>query len=385
MTAPIPDEMSQRKRIALIVAGSVVAVALVTLGAWVAMRPRTAPVVRRTFTPAEETTASGPATSSAVASALAGEGTSGSVGPGSGTDASATIARNPKIVFRLGRSLYVANEDGTGAVGLKVTEAEYALSPDGAYLAVIRGGKLVIIVVATGKSVVVGSAELVSPVWTPDSSAVLFVRAGTDGVPAVWRVVRRGGTPARVAAGQGVAISPDGRVLALLPTEADSGSPHVTVITAGSAPASIAVSGGGPIACSLSNTRLYVSTLSPEGTTAIWCSALDGSGRRELVGAIPAGGKAATYGRLLLSPNGTILTYTADGDDGYSRIWVVPVAGGSPRQVTSRRDGYPLGWTADGADILFFEGNSFQGEPSALWRSSPDGANRHMIVSGAVQ
>ena len=384
MTVPIPDETAQRKRIVLIVAGSLVALALVAGGAWAVLRPgssRNAPVV---YTPAEETTASGPATSSAVASALAGEGASATT-PGSDGTSSTTIPRSGKIAFHLGRTLYVANEDGSGTTPLKVTETEYALSPDGASVALVRGGKLEIVPVAGGKATVAGAAEIAAPVWTPDSSAVLFLRADSNGVPSVWHVKRDGSGAKRITVGQGMAVSGDGKTVAMLSTEADTDAAQVTVISNGGAPRKVAVTGGEPIALAVAGGQLYVSTLSADGTTAIWASGLDGSGRRQLVTAVPSEDKTVTFGRLMPSRDGQSLAYTADGDDGYSRIWVVPVAGGSPRQVTSRRDGYPLGWTADGKRILFFEGNSFQGESSALWIANPDGTGRRMIVSGAVQ
>jgi len=384
MTVPIPDEAAQRKRIVLIVVASLVALVLVAGGAWALLRPGSSGEPPVAYTPAEETTASGPATSSAVASALAGEGTSTTVPPAGGTG-SAAIPRSAKIAFHLGRSLYVANEDGSDTTPLKFTETEYALSPDGTSVAVVRGGKLEIVAVSGGKTVSVGAAEMATPVWMPDSSAVLFVRADSNGVPSVWRVKRDGTGAKRIATGQSVAVSSDGKTVAMLSTEADSDAAQVTVITNGGAPRKVAVSGGEPIAVAVSGQQLYVSTLSADGATAIWVSALDGSGRRQLVTAVPAEGKTVTFGRMLPSADGQSLAYTADGDDGYSRIWIVPIAGGSPRQVTSRRDGYPLGWSADGKRILFFEGNSFQGESSALWVANPDGTGRRMIVSGAVQ
>lgn len=384
MTVPIPDEAAQRKRIVLIVAASLVALAVVAGGAWAILRPDAANKAPVAYTPAEVTTASGPATSSAVASALAGEGTSATV-LGSGAASSTAIPRSAKVAFHLGRTLYVANEDGSNTAPLKVTETEYALSPDGTSVAVVRGGKLEIVPVAGGNAAVAGAAEIATPVWLPDSSAVLFVRADSNGVPSVWRVKRDGAGAKRVTTGQSVAVSGDGKTLAMLSTEADADAAQVTVVSNAGEPRKVEVSGGEPVAVAVANGQLYVSTLSADGVTAIRVSALDGSGSRELVSAVPAEGKTVTFGRLMPSQDGRSLAYAADGDDGYSRIWVVPVAGGSPRQVTSRRDGYPLRWTADGERILFFEGNSFQGESSALWVANPDGTGRRMIVSGAVQ
>jgi len=336
-----------------------------------------------TYTPAEETTASSHATSSAVASALAGQGASGTATSGQTTDAA--TAASGKIAFRLGRSLYVANADGTGAVAMKNADAVYSLAPDGTALAVVRGGKLILEPVSAGTAAVVGAAELVSPVWLSDSSALLFVRAGAEGVPQVWRVKRDGTGAALVSGGVAMAASPDGTKLALLGTEDEAQPAGITVLGPGASKRVVTVAGGTPVAVAVSGDALFVSTLSPTGVASIRRSALDGSGSRELVGPMTADGKGTAYGRLLLSPDGRSLAYTADGDDGYSRIWVVPAGGGSPRQVTSRRDGYLVGWSSDSRSVFFFEGNSFQGETSALWRADPDGSHRRMLVSGAVQ
>lgn len=383
MSVPIPDGAA-RRRTTLIVAGSATVLVLLAVGAWALLRPEATVVPPRVFTPAQETTASAPATSSAVASALAGVEAS-SPAPGVVASEPVAAAVTPKIAFHLGSSLYVANEDGTGAVALKVTESEYALSPDGVSLAVVRGGKLGILAVASGSEIIAGAAEAVPPVWTSDSSTLLFVRSDANGNPSIWRVARNGSGAKRVCSGLGVAVSPDGKVMAVLPAETDDGARDVTIVAAGKPTKKVALSGGDPIAVAVSDARVFVSTLSTAGAAAIWSSSLSGTDKREVVGAGATGVTEATYGRLMLSPDGRSLAYTADGDDGYSRIWVVPVGGGAPRQVTGRRDGYLLGWSADSKAILFFEGNSFQGETSALWRADPNGGTRRMIVSGAVR
>lgn len=383
MTVPSTDDSAQRRPVALIVAVSVTAIVVVGVLVWIlTTRDARGPAVL-TYTPAEETTASSPATSSAVASALAGEGASGTVTSGQSTD-TATAAAG-KIAFRLGRSLYVANTDGSGAVAMKNADTVYSLAPDGTALAVVRAGKLIIELVPAGAAVVVGATELVTPVWLSDSSALLFVRAGAQGVPQVWRVKRDGTGAALVSGGVAMAASPDGTKLALLGTEDEAQPAGITVLGPGRSKRAVTVAGGAPVAVAVSGDTLFVSTMSLSGVASIRRSTLDGSSSRELVGPMAGDGKGTAYGRLLLSPDGRSLAYTADGDDGYSRIWVVPVAGGSPRQVTSRRDGYLMSWSSDNRSVFFFEGNSFQGETSALWRADPDGSHRRMLVSGAVQ
>ena len=76
------------------------------------------------------------------------------------------------------------------------------------------------------------------------------------------------------------------------------------------------------------------------------------------------------------------LLYAAESDDGYSRMWLVPTAGGTPFALSSRRDNYPLQWSVSGKEILFIEGNAFQGESTALYHVSPTGSRRLLLVSG---
>jgi Tol biopolymer transport system component len=97
-----------------------------------------------------------------------------------------------------------------------------------------------------------------------------------------------------------------------------------------------------------------------------------------------AGSTSVTYGELMLSPDGTRLLFAADGDDGYSRLWTVPTAGGRATAISGRRDGYAIGWTKDGKGILFIEGNAFQGQSTSLWLSDLNGHNRKLLVAGAT-
>ena len=64
-------------------------------------------------------------------------------------------------------------------------------------------------------------------------------------------------------------------------------------------------------------------------------------------------------------------------------MWVVPTAGGTAFSLSTRRDNYPLQWTVSGKDILFIEGNAFQGENTSLYHVSPTGTRRLQLVAGA--
>ena len=385
MLKTMPDQRSRRVRAVLIVLAAVVASAAIGAAVWAVVRPNTPPVnPRSTFTPAEETSAGAriatPSVGMVATSSLGASTPTPTAATPSPAGASAAIV---KFAFHLGRTLYVANEDASRIVPVKVPEDVYRLSPDGTAVAVVRSGRIVLVTVASGAVRDVGPAVALTPVWTADSGTVLFVRSAGGGVRQVWRAPKGGSPATYVGPGEGMAVSPDGRTIALLPERGAASTSAVGVVRDGIAAAPLEVAGGSPIAVALSNERAFVSVMSPAGASAILSLKLDGTDSRRLVAPLQDADKAATFGRLMLSPGSARLGYTADGDDGYSRLWVVPAAGGNPVQIASRRDTYPLGWTGDGSAILFIEGNAFQGEQTALWRANPDGLGRKMLVGGA--
>jgi WD40 repeat protein len=54
-----------------------------------------------------------------------------------------------------------------------------------------------------------------------------------------------------------------------------------------------------------------------------------------------------------LSPDGTLLAISDQGADGKSRIFVLPSAGGTPRQITPDGPSYWHGWSPDGKTLAF--------------------------------
>lgn len=394
MTSPIPNVNERRLHIAVIAIAALVAVAMVGAAAWTLTRPRPPrelPV--GSFTPAEETSASASVTRGATSASPTSAQSSGSKETtrtqASNVETASTVIVNAHMIaYRMARALYVANEDGTGARPAYGTSSAYALSPDGLNVASIEGGKLAIVAVgsrpASKSELAPGTAaEDVTPVWTPDSSEVLFVRVDSDGVPSVWRYVVSAGTSLLVGPGAGVALSPDGGTTVALPTESqDSGV--LAVWRSDGRSYTITVPSGDPVAVAVASDRIYVSTMSSAGNAALWSLSLDGKQDKRLEGATLAGSTSATYGQLLLSPDGSRLLYTVEGDDGYSRIRVVPTAGGMSVAISGRRDGYPIAWTADGEHILFIEGNAYQGQTTGLWRSDATGHQRKELVKKAT-
>ena len=110
----------------------------------------------------------------------------------------------------------------------------------------------------------------------------------------------------------------------------------------------------------------------------------DGSGQKTLV-AKPAAGTETYFGDMLASPDGSWVAYTETGDDGYSRLFAIHPSGGVPIPLSLRRDDYIMGWSADGSEIMFVEGNKTQEESTRLMAVHPDGTGRRTILEGAGQ
>lgn len=289
-------------------------------------------------------------------------------------------ATGNRIVYRLGATLYVADGDGSRPTPVaRVADGPYALSPDGRTVAVVADQRLLLIDVATGARIDVGLAVQSAPVWLPDSSAVLYVRRGSAG-DQVRRVQRSGQGDALLTAGFAPSVSPNGRAIAVL--NGDSDRPKVLVSTGGRPFKQVTFVGGAVTALAVGDDRLYVGLVGEDGMARLLETALDGSRARRLAGE-PAGEAEAVWGALCLAPDGRHLGAVAVGDDQYSRISVIRLADGAVVRVPTRRDAYPRCWSASGDHLYYVEGNAYQGEPTVLYRVSPDGTGRRQIATGA--
>jgi hypothetical protein len=68
---------------------------------------------------------------------------------------------------------------------------------------------------------------------------------------------------------------------------------------------------------------------------------------------IPTAPETACNNDHGLSPDGTQLAISNRGEDGNSRIYIVPSTGGTPRQITPTGPSYWHGWSPDGKTIAF--------------------------------
>lgn len=291
--------------------------------------------------------------------------------------------RAPRLAYRLGAEVWVADEDGGNAV--KVADSEqgrFALAPDGTVLAWIDAGAHVLhlTTVATGVDIAVGPAEDVAPGWSPDSSYVAYTAQSPERLE-VRRVGKDGSGDAPVGAGHSPTVSPNGLAVAYLTGTVPGVAGGIVVkelsgvaSTLDGITASDVVFGGDGLIYTVSNSSV--------ASERIMTSAIDGSRARELVGATTLA-RPVLYTGLSLSPDGKHLIYAATGDDGFSRSFISWLVDPTPIALTVRRDTYPMRWSADGEHVYFVEGNSFQGERTSLMRCSAEGLGRTVIVEGA--
>jgi Tol biopolymer transport system component len=390
MAKRAPRTKEQKLHAAIITAAGVLAVAMVAAAAWSLTRPLPPGALPDLATETVDATSSASATSGAVPATQAPVVPVQPTAPASVTPTAVPVApAGRRIGFHIGGTLYLASEDGKNKTPMYVTGTNYALSPDGKTVAAVDGGKFFVAEVGThllanSPSTPGLAAEAVPPVWTPDSSAVLFVRADKDGTPHVWVFNRATATTSEFSEGSGAAISPNGSHVAVLPA-ADNAVRTISVAPlASGAKTSFKVPSGDPVAIALGANRVFVSTVAATGNSSIWAFDYNGANKKQLVASSLTSGTEVTYGNLILSPNGSKLLFSADGDDGYSRLWTVPVAGGKATKISGRRDGYAVAWTRDSKNVLFIEGNAFQGQVTALWKSDLTGSHRTKLVEGAT-
>jgi TolB protein len=112
---------------------------------------------------------------------------------------------------------------------------------------------------------------------------------------------------------------------------------------------------------------------------ALWTAAADGSGIRQISGTAP------TYYSLpmgpALSPDGSQVAYFHAEAGPNGDFWVIPLAGGTPRRLTSdlREGGWPV-WTPDGNAVVF---SSARAGSRTLWQVPAQGGSPVPLTTGA--
>lgn len=312
------------------------------------------------------------------------------------TESSATTqtpvsGRAPYLAFRKDDAVWVAKESGADPKRVfNSVQGSYALSPDGRTLAVVDAASqtLSLVDVDSGRQALVGKAVADRPSWSLDSSVVVYssqIVGGHD--TEVSRVNRDGSGRATVGPGFGGRFAPDGAIVALSSARTAEGTP-------------IELYAGGEVRRLTEG--VTVNALTPLKDRIVFADAgellaqdrlrspslqvirYDGSGQKALV-AKPAAGTETYFGDMMASPDGAWIAYTETGDDGYSHLFAIHPSGGISITLSLRRDDYIMGWSADGSEIMFVEGNKTQEESTRLMAVHPDGTGRRILIDGAGQ
>jgi len=400
VTVEVPSDKSRRARVILVVVAGVVGTALVVGGLWLAFRPAPRSPKLSVIEPAAQTQPETLPPVPAATDTASPDATQAPTAPSGTAETSTPVPVKPepvapgrvgKVAFGLGASVYVANEDGTRSKAVvRSNSGPYALSPNAKTLAVVSHAGLSVVDVASGKQTFVAPAELVAPVWMPDSSRVMWVRQApiTPVTPGIWTVDASGANAEMLlASSDRVAVSPDGRTVVARPWSGTaSTSASGLSVSRGGGPFQRIEVPGVPTALALSNARIFVGSSNPKlaagNRISLLSMTLAGKDQKKLRGA-PGGDAPAVWNELAVSPDGVSVAAGALGDDEYSRVWIIPHNGGEGVLVTPRRDGYIHGWSATGRSLFLIDGNAYQGESTALLSVHADGGARKLLVTGA--
>jgi Tol biopolymer transport system component len=268
----------------------------------------------------------------------------------------------------------------------------YELSPDGTVLAMLGFDEreLLVVDVASGEAVQVeGPGREAGPawaaswpesiVWSPDSQWLLCAVASLPDT-SVWLVDRDGSDAEKLGQGGAPIAFFDARSYGYVRGRHGSSPAGVTMFGADPDPLVA------PAAVHEMTTHewvVYYIALEDGWANSIRAGDVGDLEGSELVGPPDMPGHVVGYRDVLVSADGLWLAYNEMGDDGYSRLYAVRTDGTGRRELSIRRDAYPLRWSSDSEYLLFIEGNAFQGEDTDLMRVRPDGTGRQLLVEGA--
>jgi hypothetical protein len=235
---------------------------------------------------------------------------------------------------------------------------------------------------ATGSETDVGPAYSQTPDWSGDSRWFVYTVRTTTSYE-LKTAGRDGGDVRAISEGHSGRAAAEGDVAGFVAGGAPGSAGLLTTVSRGEEPAP--VEGADDVAeFAWSDGGFFYVCAGPEcPLTAIRSGTADDPEGTEIVGPPAEGSKPGRYAVLDVSSDGEWLSYTLAGDDGYSRLWVVRKDGTDRRELSIRRDAYPLRWTPDSEYLLFIEGNAIHGEQTRLMRVRPDGTGRTELVPNA--
>jgi hypothetical protein len=382
-------EGRRRLIIACVVAFGVAAAAGLAWGVWSLAnlpQPAPAPVHETPFVPSEDPSGSVGATASVTASGSV-VATVSAVPTSTPPASPRAPVRAPLIAYRAGGAVWVSGEHG-GTPRSAYTAAGpgvFSLSPDGLVLAYVdaSAGVLRLIDLTSGRNTPVGPAVALRPDWAADSSFVAYTRpAGAGRSEEVCRVAASGGAAVPLVTGWKARVMPGSSIVAAAPAPPLSPTGPVALLSDGRKVTLAGTARSDEVCPDVGGVFwVDVGAGSDVAQPSIRWVRYDGKGSRTVVPQ-PAATTRVTFAGLTLSPDGKWLVYSEIGDDGYSRLFAVPAAGGAPVTLSPRYDGYAMNWSADGIELFFVEGNALQGEATRVSAVHPDGTAHRIVVEG---
>lgn len=211
---------------------------------------------------------------------------------------------------------------------------EASFSPDGSLIAFVNdaGGVPQVWVknLVQGDPIQITTGEIPArhPRWSPNNDQIVFSRGAS-----IWAVPPLGGTPRRV------------------------------------------IEGGYNPNWSWDGSRLVY-----EKDEEIWTARADGSDQRKVEG-VPPVDYLLTDRMPSYSPDGSLVAFFQCTKGPHGDIWIIPSAGGQPRQLTfdDHFGGSPV-WTADGRQLVF---SSLRAGSRTLWKVAVSGGEPQPVFQGA--
>ncbi len=193
---------------------------------------------------------------------------------------------------------------------------------------------------------------------TPDGRSIVYYSDLNGGVRHIWRMNIDGGDPIRLTDGAGEdhpTCSPDGRWVIYTSLETKS-SERPTLWK-------VSIDGGAPV--QLTNEYTVRPSVSPDGKliACIYSEAGKWDGKLAIFpieGGAPVKIFPQTTASIYIAwtPDGRGLIYVENPDDDASGLWIQPLDGGSPRQLTRFENDRIFGfeWSRDGKHLVVVRG-----------------------------
>jgi len=229
------------------------------------------------------------------------------------------------------------------------------------------------------------------PRWSPDDTNIAYLHSQENWSDDLYLVSSAGGAPRRLTGDvtlmSGVAWSPDGghliyssargSTLLYLPTlhlwQISKSGGEVQQLTFGEA--------GDESPDVDRDGRVVVSRKLMQFD--IWKFPVDGTPAENVRGAVRITHQTGQVQTPTLDPTDSQLAYLSDSG-GHGNLWVLPLSGGEPRQITFEKDpgvvvGVPI-WSPDGNLIAFATGHVGAVRKVGYWVVRPDGSGLHFLV-----